>query len=184
VWVAYQAQSIISLNQLGLAVWGWIISGLIIGYEINSRPTIDASVVSPGNKKGRTVSVSSQQKVSTTAIMSICAGAILGFSVGLPPLIASSKFLSALNSKDAKLVENAAYVSPLDAYYMYRVADILVNNKLIAEATTVSNDSVTHFADEYPIWALRSKLVGLPQAEIDRALREMKRLDPHNPDLK
>jgi hypothetical protein len=38
VWIAYQAQSIISLNQLGLAVWGWIISGLIIGYEINTRP--------------------------------------------------------------------------------------------------------------------------------------------------
>ena len=37
VWVAYQAQSIISLNQLGLAVWGWIISGLIIGFEINTR---------------------------------------------------------------------------------------------------------------------------------------------------
>ena len=26
VWIAYLAQSIISLNQLGLAVWGWIIS--------------------------------------------------------------------------------------------------------------------------------------------------------------
>jgi O-antigen ligase len=29
VWIAYQAQSIISLNQLGLAVWGWIISCLL-----------------------------------------------------------------------------------------------------------------------------------------------------------
>lgn len=184
VWVAYQAQSIISLNQLGLAVWGWIISGLIIGYEINSRPLVDSLVVPSGNKKGRTASVTSQQRVSTSLVISICAGAVIGISVGLPPLIASSKFLSALNSKDAKLVENAAYISPLDANYMYRVADILVNNKFIAEATKVSNNSISHFSNDYPIWALRSKLVGLSQVEIKRALREMKRLDPHNPNLK
>jgi O-antigen ligase len=31
-WVAFQAQSIISINQIGLALWGWVLSGLIIGY--------------------------------------------------------------------------------------------------------------------------------------------------------
>ena len=36
-WVAYQTQSFISINQIGLAIWGWILSGLIIGYEINTR---------------------------------------------------------------------------------------------------------------------------------------------------
>ena len=33
-WVGYQAQSVISINQIGLALWGWVLSGLIIGYEI------------------------------------------------------------------------------------------------------------------------------------------------------
>jgi O-antigen ligase len=36
-WVAYQVQSIVSINQIGLAIWGWILSGLIVGYEINTR---------------------------------------------------------------------------------------------------------------------------------------------------
>jgi hypothetical protein len=36
-WVAYQVQSLISINQLGLAIWGWVLTGLIIGYEINTR---------------------------------------------------------------------------------------------------------------------------------------------------
>lgn len=35
VWIGYQAQSIISINQLGVAVWGWIFSGLLIGYSKN-----------------------------------------------------------------------------------------------------------------------------------------------------
>lgn len=32
MWIGYLAQSLISINQLGIAVWGWIFAGLIIGY--------------------------------------------------------------------------------------------------------------------------------------------------------
>ena len=32
IWICYQTQSIISINQIGLAIWGWIPGGLIIGY--------------------------------------------------------------------------------------------------------------------------------------------------------
>jgi O-antigen ligase len=184
VWVAYQAQSIISLNQLGLAVWGWIISGLLIGYEINTRPESSESEVKIQGKKGKSASSTATQKVSAGVLVGMFAGGLAGLGVGLPPLIASSQFLSALNSQDPKLVQQAAYVSPLDPSYMYRIADILVNNKLIAEATLVSNDAIKNFSDDYPLWAIRTRIEGLSQAEIDRAKAEMKRLDPNNPNLK
>jgi O-antigen ligase len=35
-WVAFQAQSLISIDNLGLSVWGWIIGGAIIGMSLNS----------------------------------------------------------------------------------------------------------------------------------------------------
>jgi O-antigen ligase len=184
VWIAYQAQSIISLNQIGLAVWGWIISGLIIGYEINTREATADVIPKQGLKKGRNVAVSARNKVSAGDLVGMFVGGLVGLVIGLQPLIASSKFLSALNSKDPKLVQQAAYVSPLDANYMYRVADILANNKLVSEAVAVSNDSLKYFKDDYPLWAFRSRIQGLPQEEIDRALKEMKRLDPNNPNLK
>ncbi len=184
VWIAYQAQSIISLNQLGLAVWGWIISGLIIGYEINTREATADVIPKQGLKKGRNVAVSAHNKVSAGVLVGMFVCGLVGLVIGLQPLIASSKFLSALNSKDPKLVQQAAYVSPLDANYMYRVADILANNKLVSEAVAVSNDSLKYFKDDYLLWAFRSRIQGLPQEEIDRALKEMKRLDPNNPNLK
>ncbi len=184
VWVAYQAQSIISLNQLGLAVWGWIISGLLIGYEINTRAEVTAPEVKIQSKKGRNASTAARQKVSAGVLVGMFAGGLAGLGVGLPPLVASSQFLSALKSQDPKLVEQAAYVSPRDPNYMYRVVDILATNKLFTEATSISNDSIKYFPNDYPIWAARTKIEGLPQAEIDRAKREMKRLDPNNPSLK
>ena len=36
IWIGYIAQSVISINQLGVAVWGWIFAGLIIGYAKKS----------------------------------------------------------------------------------------------------------------------------------------------------
>jgi O-antigen ligase len=36
IWIGYIAQSVISINQLGVAVWGWIYAGLIIGYAKKS----------------------------------------------------------------------------------------------------------------------------------------------------
>jgi O-antigen ligase len=44
-WVAYQAQSLISINQIGLAIWGWVLSGAIIGYEINTRKEYSDTLV-------------------------------------------------------------------------------------------------------------------------------------------
>jgi hypothetical protein len=184
VWIAYQAQSIISLNQLGLAVWGWIISGLLIGYEINSRTEIDVAPTNRGASKGRSASAIAQQKVSAGVLIGMFVGAVAGFGVGAPPVMASSKLLSALKSQDPKVVQQAAYIRPLDARYMYLIADVLLSNKLMPAATAVSNDSIIKFKDEYGVWTVRSKIEGLPQEEIDRALREMKRLDPNNPNLK
>ena len=184
VWIAYQAQSIISLNQLGLAVWGWIISGLLIGYEINTRSDTQVSEERTPSKKSKTVSSVAQQKIGAGVLVGMFVGGLVGLGVGLPPLLASSQYLTALNSQNPQLVQQAAYIRPLDANYMYRIADILVNNKLIAEATAVSNDSIKHFSDDYPIWAIRTRLEGLPQAEIEKAKAQMKRLDPHNPNLK
>jgi O-antigen ligase len=184
VWVAYQAQSIISLNQLGLAVWGWIISGLLIGYEINTREEMPQPEVKSQLKKGKNTPSTASQNVSAALLVGMFAGGLTGLGVGLPPLLASSKFLSILKSQDPKLIQQGAYVSPLDPNNMYRITEILVNSNLIAEATVVSNDSVKHFSDDYRLWAIRTQLEGLPQAEVDKAKREMKRLDPNNPNLR
>ena len=36
-WICYQLQSIISINQIGLAIWGWLFGGALMAYEIATR---------------------------------------------------------------------------------------------------------------------------------------------------
>jgi O-antigen ligase len=184
VWIAYQAQSIISLNQLGLAVWGWIISGLIIGYEINTRtqPLIDAK--KDFARKGRSVSAMSVDKVAPKTLMGMFIGLIVGLLVGLPPLVASSKYKTALASGNAQIVEQSAYIWPLDPIRMGQVAKILQQNKLEKQALKIATDAVSKFPDEYALWVI---LAGMPNVTAEQkaeALTQMKRLDPLNPNLK
>jgi hypothetical protein len=182
VWIAYHAQSIISLNQLGLAVWGWIISGLLIGYEINTRQ--DNAEVNQLTKKGMSSSKSIENQVAPKTLIGMFIGLLVGLLVGLPPLIASSKFKSALESGDARVVQQAAYIWPLEPIRMGQVAAALQQNKLETEGLKIATEAVAKFPDEYGLWAL---LAGMPNATSEQkvqAAKEMKRLDPLNPNLK
>jgi O-antigen ligase len=184
VWIAYQAQSIISLNQLGLAVWGWIISGLIIGYEINTRAQETTIEIKPPVNKGRNVKKAIDKSVSPKTLVSMIAGGLVGLLVGLPPFIASSQFRSAFASGDAIKFENAAYLWPYDPTRYGQVGITLQTNKLDAQARKVVDAGLLKFPDEFGLWSLVSKLSTATPEQIAKAKKEMKRLDPNNPDIK
>jgi O-antigen ligase len=183
VWIAYQAQSIISLNQLGLAVWGWIISGLIIGYEINTRPEEVKQEVKTPVSKGRNVKKQVGESVSAKTLLSLFVGGIVGLLVGLPPFLASAQFKSALESGDAVKLEKAAYLWPDEPIKYGQVAAILQANKLDAQAQKVIDAALLKFPNEFGLWSLASKLSTATPEQIAKAKAEMKRLDPNNPDI-
>ena len=184
VWIAYQAQSIISLNQLGLAVWGWIISGLIIGYEINTRPEEVRQEVKQPVSKGRNVKKQSSESVSAKTLVSMVIGGVVGLLVGLPPFIASAQFKSAFTSGGAGKVEKSAYLWPDEAMRYGQVGLVLQANKLDAQAQRVVDAALLKFPNEFGLWSLASKLSTATPEQIAKAKEQMKRLDPFNPDVK
>ena len=183
VWIAYQAQSIISLNQLGLAVWGWIISGLIIGYEINTRPEEAKQEMKTPVSKGRNVKKQVGESVSAKTLLSMFVGGIVGLLVGLPPFIASAQFKSAYTSGDAVKVEKSAYIWPDDPTRYGQVGLVLQANKLDAQAQKIVDAALLKFPNEFGLWSLASTLSTATPEQITKAKEEMKRLDPNNPDI-
>jgi len=181
VWIAYQAQSIISLNQLGLAVWGWIISGLIIGYEINTR---EIEVVQKQSAKGKSASAMAAQKVMPITAVGMFVGFMVGIALGVPPLNATSKFKSGLETGDVNVVQNIASNWPQDATRSAQIAILLNDNKLPAQALEVIERAKPQFPDSYDLWRALASLSNASATDIEEAKAQMKRLDPHNPDLK
>ena len=74
VWIGFQAQSLISINVIGLSVWGWVFGGIILGYEKMTHN--DVSIIS--NKQ--------KQKVKTDGLKLIQAfiGIIMSISLIFP----------------------------------------------------------------------------------------------------
>ena len=184
VWFAYLAQSVISINQLGLATWGWIISGLIIGYEITTCNSEMLSEVNKWKQKSKISKDTTNSKVSAKTFISVLCGIVVGALIGLPPLIASSKYLSALKSFDPKVVEQSASLWPYDSNRMGQVAVFLANNGRQKEALDITSAGVNRFPDDYELWRITSELSVATSDQKFEALTQMKRLDPHNPNLK
>jgi hypothetical protein len=178
-WVAYQAQSLISINQLGLGVWGWSLSGLIIGYELNTRP--DAI---QGNPKSAPRGKASIQKISALAVITTFIATSAGIAAALPPYMAADKFYKALQSGDANVIQPAAYLQPYDRSRFIFVARILQENKLEDRAITVLRDASKIYPDSFEIWNRWAEITTATPNDIARAKAEMKRLDPLNPNLK
>ena len=177
-WVAFQAQSIISINQIGLALWGWVLSGLIIGYEINTR---DSEAVAE-KKTGKNSKKPAQS--SAGSVMGMFVGVIIGVLVGMPPYLASANFKSALETSNPTVVQQAAYIWPIDSSRMIQVAMALNDNKLDAQGLEVALDATKQFPDNYFVWATLDLMKAATAEQKAEALAQMKRLDPLNPNLK
>ena len=178
-WVAYQAQSLISINQLGLGVWGWSLSGLIIGYELNTRPNMIE-----GNPKSAPRGKASMQKISALAVITTFIATSAGIAAALPPYMAADKFYKALQSGDANVIQPAAYLQPYDRSRFIFVVRILQENKLEDRAITVLRDASKIYPDSFEIWNRWAEITSATPNEIALAKAEMKRLDPFNPNLK
>ena len=178
-WVAYQAQSLISINQLGVGVWGWSLTGLLIGYEIHTRESVP-----PKNQKSVLKGKAVKQKLSAGALVITFITSGIGLSIALPPYLAADKFYKALQSGDANVIQPAAYLEPYDRSRFTFVAQILQENKLEDRAIVVLRDASKIYPDSYEIWNRWAGIASASPNDIARAKAEMKRLDPFNPGLK
>jgi len=177
-WAAFQAQSIISINQIGLALWGWVLSGLIIGYEINTR---NGNVVME-KKSGKSATKPVQSSAATP--LAIFVGLIVGVLVGMPPYLASAKYKGALETSNPTVIQEAAYIWPIDPSRMIQVAMTLNENKLEAQGLEVAIDATKKFRNNYSVWATLDAMKSATAEQKAQAQKEMKRLDPLNPNLK
>ena len=184
VWIGYQAQSIISLNQLGLAVWGWIISGLLIGWEIQGRDNAPEPKPFKKSKKIKTASEIASNKVQPSTVLTLTAGLLIGAIIGMPPLLASIKYRSALESNNLTNVSQTETIFPQSANRTVLAATILDQNKWDSDALLVTQKAVARYPDFFEGWKLLSTLKNATPAQVAEAKLQMKRLDPHNPDLK
>ena len=182
-WFAYQVQSLISINQLGLAIWGWVLSGLIIGYEIQTRSSESDQTLSTKSKQIRKSQKISVQPLSSATVMRLFAGVILAAIVAIPPYYANARYLTALKASDVKEMQSAANLKPVDEYRLLHAATMLRDNKYASQTIEILRDAVIRFPDSFDLWMVWAILPEAAPSDVAHAVAELKRLDPNNPEV-
>ncbi len=178
-WVAYQAQSLISINQLGLGVWGWSLTGLLIGYELNTRDKSSNEQIKPSGKVAK-----KKEQVPASALLIAVMAAVVGSVISLPPYLAANKYYKALQSGSSNLLYESTYLKPYDRARFLYTAQIMSENNLENQAIQILSDASKLYPDSFEVWQRWSGIPSATPAQIAKAKAEMKRLDPFNPDLK
>jgi O-antigen ligase len=182
-WTCYEVQSLISINQIGLAVWGWLLTGALISYEVATRLEAPKEAV-PASGRTRSVPKASAGVISPQLVAGI--GAVIGVLIAVPPLSADTKWRSAIESKDANKVIatlESNYMNPTDSARLVQAVSLFANSNLLDQARQVALKGIEFNPDYFDAWAQLYSLTNSTEAEKALAFENMKRLDPRNPDV-
>ena len=185
-WTCYQLQSIISINQIGLAVWGWLFGGALIAYEIATRPKVDGSQNVQGKGKSARIVKKIQGETVVTSTLIAGVGAVIGLLIAVPPYSADAKWRTALGSQDVAKVEAAlvpGYLNPANSYKYTNAVQLLEGSKLYDLALKYAQIGVEFNPDNFDSWKVLYLITNSSPEEKALALENMKRLDPKNPNV-
>jgi O-antigen ligase len=182
-WVAFHAQSLVSIDNVGISIWGWILGGSIIGISISSN-------LNPLEDKKQYLG--SQIKINLGRVVTSC----LALTVSIVPVsllfrgeIDAYKSRVVLNSQDQN-IRTAYYelqtkvikTSVVDPSYKLNSAIGLVQNGYTDEGLSALNE--VHFSDPRNLDAIR--FIALTHESLNQTARaidyrvEMSKYDKWN----
>jgi hypothetical protein len=195
VWICYQLQSIISINQVGLAIWGWVLTGALVGYERASREK--SKDLSGSTENSRTVNVASPRKVKRknkgneieqgfTPGLVGAIGVAIGVLVALPPLTSDLNWRTSFNNLNLQTIEEetkVTYFNPTNSYQLVSSGILFESNKYYDLAYRYAKRAVEFNPDDFKSWQLLLSVTNASVEDKVQATANMKRLDPLNPGL-
>jgi hypothetical protein len=183
-WTCYHVQSIISINQIGLAIWGWIFNGAVIAYERITREVIEEDSSSKGIRKS--ILMKSQSQVISPQLVFGLAGAV-GFILAYPAFNSDYQYRKAIVSGQAPIVQKAlesSYMTPSNSRFLVEAAGLFANSNLPDLALQYALEGKNHNPDSFDVWRI---LYSLPNSSVEdkaEAKQNLIRLDPLNKEWK
>jgi hypothetical protein len=182
-WICYQVQSVISINQIGLAIWGWILGGSLIAYEKVTRPSQD-SEIKQSTPNGRRVK--SKQSAGISPLMTGTLGAVVGLLIAVPPFSSDSNWNSALKSGDLNKIENSlqtSYLNPQNSNRYILLFQLLEANKLYDLSYKYAKIATEFNPQSFDAWQMLYYSQKSTPAEKAKAKDNLLKLDPLNPNI-
>jgi O-antigen ligase len=168
LWFGFQLQTLVSVNQIGVSVWIWIILALMS---------------SKTDKAGNSISKGNHPPVKTTRALRIpvlfvsTCMAMMSFL----PVKKNIDFLAAANRADGLAMKNIVQEFPQDSKLIALVASGFQDSNYSSIALTILNQGVLHNPNSFTLWKLIYENPNTSVVRKNEALTELKRIDPRFP---
>lgn len=180
-FVAYHFQTLLSINQVGLGVWGWLFTGALIGQSryhlenIGEKEHTDKRLDTKVKKKS---SGNSSALPAISSLFSIV-GFIFGFILAYIPMSSDASFRTALNSRNLGNVVTATDKKGINAFQISKAAQVALESGNTEVAHNVVSRLTKTFPREIYGWDLVLRLPQSTAAERSTATTQMKKIDPN-----
>jgi hypothetical protein len=183
-WICYQVQSIISINQIGLAIWGWLLGGALIAYERATRVQNESSAQASTGNAGAKKKASQSSFVSAQMVAGI--GAVIGLLIAVPPFSSDTKWKTALSSGSVEQIELAltpGYLNPQGSFRYANAAQLFESNKLYDLSYKYAKIGVEFNPDFFDAWKMLYYIQKSTPEERELAKKNLLRIDPMNKNI-
>jgi O-antigen ligase len=180
-WICYQVQALISINQIGIAVWGWVTGGALIAYEYSTRNSKSENNSKESSRK------KAQNETFISPQMLAGLGMVVGILIAIPPISGDVKWRQAIKAQSAELVTAAltpSYLSPANSNLYTSATQIFEQNNLPAMAYKYGNLNTEYNPNYFDSWRLLYSLKNATADDKKLAKENMIRLDPLNDEWK
>lgn len=161
-WIAFMAQGFISINHIGLALTGWVLSGALIGYK------------SEGGKSDNL----KDSRIKLKVFSAITFGLVIGLGIGVPPLVLDAKFREAIIKADVAQLVDISDDWPINSDRISTIGGVLRLNGYPNEAIEVLRKGIEFNPNHFETWRELSLCKSISDSERLLAEEKMKELDP------
>lgn len=181
-WIAYQVQASVSINQIGVGIWGWLISGSILGYVRTSSNILESDTSQ--HKKLRNIKkISRNAKVPNTppanATLFSVLGLLLGFVFAFLPFKADMDYRTASNLGRLESIMKISENFATNSFLVSQGIEVALKNGYQAQARTLDDKLISKFPRNLYGWQVRFGMPGTTEPDRVMALRKIRELDPY-----
>ena len=145
-WIAFQAQSIISMNQIVIVTVGWILAGLVIGFERQLTGSLSFEVTKKGKKKAGLLGFN-------IGFMTFI-GVLIGFVISSFPLFGDLNWRASLLTGDSSKVIAAAEAWPRNSGRYVATANGYMQFEKYDEAKSAIDNGLKFNDKNINLWKL------------------------------
>jgi hypothetical protein len=179
-WVAYLIQAAVSINQIGVGIWGWLFTGALIGYEKATRTTTSNNEprTAKNSKKGAKGAVATMPALA--ALMGIGFFAI-GFVLAFIPINADANYKEAAVSNSYDQITASVQALGATAYHYELALDWAIKNNNEVQAEELTKGLLERYPRDFMAWRVLQVLASTPVDKKIEAFEMLKKMDPYNP---